>query len=173
MTALGTEVCLHEPGLQLYLMREHVQPVSMSALVILVRIYALLVNADSKYAAEDAPAPTALHSFQARVENGKILVTADPESTQKKNMSRQPKLLASGYQASNKPGVVIVGGGSGAFHAIESLREVSIYPLLIAHSSLDATLTDLWLVYSMATTVSLQFCQRKAMLPSIGTPTSY
>ncbi|KAI0806103.1 hypothetical protein BC629DRAFT_1282845 [Irpex lacteus] len=72
---------------------------------------------------EDAPAPTALHSFQARVENGKILVTADPASTEKKNMSRQPKLLASGYQASNKPGVVIVGGGSGAFHAIESLRE--------------------------------------------------
>ncbi|KAI0703812.1 hypothetical protein BC835DRAFT_1262345 [Cytidiella melzeri] len=72
---------------------------------------------------EDAPAPMALHSFQARVEDGKILVTADPASTEKKNMARQPKLLASGYQASNTPGVVIVGGGSGAFHAVESLRE--------------------------------------------------
>ncbi|KAI0090249.1 hypothetical protein BDY19DRAFT_939199 [Irpex rosettiformis] len=72
---------------------------------------------------EDAPAPTALHSFQARVENGKILITANPADTEKKNLSRPPKLLASGYQASNKPGVVIVGGGSGAFHAIESLRE--------------------------------------------------
>ncbi|KAI0346178.1 hypothetical protein BDW22DRAFT_1352201 [Trametopsis cervina] len=72
---------------------------------------------------EDAPAPKAIHSFQAHVENGKILVTADPSCTQKANMSRTPKLLASGYQASNKPGVVIVGGGSGAFHAVESLRE--------------------------------------------------
>jgi apoptosis-inducing factor 3 len=73
---------------------------------------------------EDAPAPMAIHSFQARVEDGKILVTADPANTEKKNMARSPKLLASGYQASNKPGVVIVGGGSGAFHAVESLREV-------------------------------------------------
>ena len=74
--------------------------------------------------AEDAPAPAALHSFKAHVENGKILVSADPADTLKKNMSRPPTLLASGYQASNTPGVVIVGGGSGAFHTVESLREV-------------------------------------------------
>ncbi|RDX43800.1 hypothetical protein OH76DRAFT_1360708 [Lentinus brumalis] len=74
---------------------------------------------------EDAPAPTALHSFKAEVVNGKIQVTADPSATLSKNKSRQPKLLAAG---SNVPvgqgkGVVIVGGGSGAFMAIESLRE--------------------------------------------------
>ncbi|KAI0349718.1 hypothetical protein OH77DRAFT_1431756 [Trametes cingulata] len=74
---------------------------------------------------EDAPAPTALHSFKAEIVNGKINVTADPANTTSANKSRQPKLLATG---SNVPvgqgkGVVIVGGGSGAFHAIESLRE--------------------------------------------------
>lgn len=51
-------------------------------------------------------------------------MTADPENTTKKNMSRQPRLLATGSAQSTTPGVVIVGGGSGAFHAIESLREV-------------------------------------------------
>ncbi|KAI0366285.1 hypothetical protein BV20DRAFT_971998 [Pilatotrama ljubarskyi] len=74
---------------------------------------------------EDAPAPTALHTFKAEIANGKINVTADPANTTSANKSRQPKLLATG---SNVPvgqgkGVVIVGGGSGAFHAIESLRE--------------------------------------------------
>ncbi|KIP10452.1 hypothetical protein PHLGIDRAFT_33845 [Phlebiopsis gigantea 11061_1 CR5-6] len=72
---------------------------------------------------EDAPAPTALHSFQAHVSEGKIYVTADPQSTTKANMSRPPKLLSTGSAASAGPGVVIVGGGSGAFHAIEGLRE--------------------------------------------------
>ena len=76
--------------------------------------------------AEDAPAPTALHSFQAHVSEGKIFVTADPQNTTKANMSRPPKLLATGSAASTGPGVVIVGGGSGAFHAVESLREVSV-----------------------------------------------
>lgn len=73
---------------------------------------------------EDAPAPSALHSFKAHVEDGKILVTADPGKTLKNNMSRQPKLLASAPGVNAGPGVVIVGGGSGAFHAVESLREV-------------------------------------------------
>jgi len=41
-------------------------------------------------------------------------------------MSRAPTLLASGVSSSHSKGVVIVGGGSGAFHAVESLREVSI-----------------------------------------------
>ncbi|EKM58472.1 uncharacterized protein PHACADRAFT_252817 [Phanerochaete carnosa HHB-10118-sp] len=72
---------------------------------------------------EDAPAPSALHSFKAEVKDGQIHVTADPENTNKKNMSRQPKLLATGSAQSTTPGVVIVGGGSGAFHAVESLRE--------------------------------------------------
>lgn len=73
---------------------------------------------------EDAPAPSALHSFKAEVKSGQIYVTADPENTNKKNMSRQPRLLATGSAQSTTPGVVIVGGGSGGFHAVESLREV-------------------------------------------------
>ena len=75
-------------------------------------------------ATEDAPAPSALHSFKAEVKDGQIYVTADPENTNKKNMSRQPRLLATGSGQASTPGVVIVGGGSAAFHAVESLREV-------------------------------------------------
>jgi len=71
---------------------------------------------------EDAPAPSALHSFKAFVQDGKIHVTADPGQTLKANMSRQPKLLATGASEGGS-GLVIVGGGSGAFHAVESLRE--------------------------------------------------
>jgi hypothetical protein len=40
----------------------------------------------------------ALHSFKATVENGKILVTANAENTKKANMSRPPRLLASGTE---------------------------------------------------------------------------
>ncbi|KAI0926250.1 hypothetical protein AcW1_008468 [Taiwanofungus camphoratus] len=71
---------------------------------------------------EDAPAPAAIHSFKAHVSGGKIHVTADPSSTVKSNFSRQPKLLATGVGSHGK-GVVIAGGGSGAFHCIDSLRE--------------------------------------------------
>ncbi|KAF5327184.1 hypothetical protein D9619_004398 [Psilocybe cf. subviscida] len=71
---------------------------------------------------EDAPAPMALHSFETRIKDGKIEVTAITENTLKQNMSRQAKLLATGVNSVGK-GIVIVGGGSGAFHAVESLRE--------------------------------------------------
>ncbi|KAH9068159.1 flavoprotein [Lactarius deliciosus] len=71
---------------------------------------------------EDAPAPSALHSFQTHIADGKIYVTADPANTTKEKFSRPPKLLASGTEVGGA-GVVIVGGGSGAFHAVESLRE--------------------------------------------------
>ena len=77
---------------------------------------------------EDAPAPTALHSFKAYVAYGKIYVTADPSNTLKKNLSRQPTIPTS-FQ-DNTPGVVIVGGGSGAFQTVESLREVRMLLLL-------------------------------------------
>jgi hypothetical protein len=78
---------------------------------------------------EDAPAPAAIHSFQTHVTDGKIYVTADPANTTKEKMSRPPKLLSSGSEVGGA-GVVIVGGGSGAFHATESLREVSPAHLL-------------------------------------------
>ncbi|KAI9512976.1 flavoprotein [Russula earlei] len=71
---------------------------------------------------EDAPAPAALHSFQTHITDGKIYVTADPANTTKDKLSRPPKLLSSGGEVGGA-GVVIVGGGSGAFHATESLRE--------------------------------------------------
>ncbi|KAG9083863.1 hypothetical protein FS749_005679 [Ceratobasidium sp. UAMH 11750] len=71
---------------------------------------------------EDAPAPNALHAFKAEVQDGKIVVTADPEKTTKKNISRDPKLAAVQVSAS-EPGVVVVGGGSGGLFTIESLRE--------------------------------------------------
>ncbi len=75
---------------------------------------------------EDAPAPSALHRFKAEVKDGKILVTADPSATLSANKSRPPTLLATGSDvaAGQGKGVVIVGGGSGAFMCIESLREV-------------------------------------------------
>ncbi|KAF5382137.1 hypothetical protein D9615_004300 [Tricholomella constricta] len=71
---------------------------------------------------EDAPAPSAIHSFKAHVADGKIHVTANPTNTLKENKARQPKLLSSGSDSVGK-GVIIVGGGSGAFQTVESLRE--------------------------------------------------
>ncbi|KDQ56956.1 hypothetical protein JAAARDRAFT_35554 [Jaapia argillacea MUCL 33604] len=76
---------------------------------------------------EDAPAPSALHSFNTHITSGKIYVTADPSKTKSDNKSRAPKLLAEGFEGSvggtGKHGVVVVGGGSGAFQLVESLRE--------------------------------------------------
>lgn len=75
---------------------------------------------------EDAPAPAAIHSFKTRVSDGKIFVTADEERVSKPNMSRLPKVPSNpdAGLTSGNAGVVIVGGGSGAFHSIISLREV-------------------------------------------------
>ncbi|KAH7912323.1 hypothetical protein BJ138DRAFT_1134802 [Hygrophoropsis aurantiaca] len=72
---------------------------------------------------EDAPAPSAIHSFKTSIKDGNIYVTADPSRTTKGNMTRAPKLLATSAGESAKKGVVIIGGGSATFHAIESLRE--------------------------------------------------
>ncbi|KAL1744490.1 hypothetical protein HDZ31DRAFT_38619 [Schizophyllum fasciatum] len=71
---------------------------------------------------EDAPAPTAIHSFKAEAKDGKIFVSADPSKTTKEEKERAPKLLSTGNEGSGK-GVLIIGGGSATFHAIESLRE--------------------------------------------------
>jgi hypothetical protein len=43
----------------------------------------------------------ALHSFKAAIEDGKIVVTANPELTTKANKSRPPRLLASGTEVGN------------------------------------------------------------------------
>ncbi|KAJ7352440.1 hypothetical protein DFH08DRAFT_858938 [Mycena albidolilacea] len=71
---------------------------------------------------EDAPAPDALHSFQVQINDGQIHVTANAPDTLKANLSRPPKLTTTGTET-NGDGVVIVGGGSATFHAVESLRE--------------------------------------------------
>lgn len=53
-------------------------------------------------------------------------MTADPKYTKKDdNLVRQPN-IASNLNREESSGVVIVGGGSGTIHAIESLREVFI-----------------------------------------------
>lgn len=65
----------------------------------------------------------ALHSFKTSVANGEINVTARTENTLKKNLARPATLLDGGVYTLGL-GVVIVGGGSGTFHAVESLREV-------------------------------------------------
>ncbi|THH10887.1 hypothetical protein EW145_g1008 [Phellinidium pouzarii] len=71
---------------------------------------------------EDAPALDAIHSFKAVVRDGKIHVTADPKNTLKSNMKRPPILTTDGIVTPGN-GVVIVGGGAGAIHTVESLRE--------------------------------------------------
>jgi len=69
---------------------------------------------------EDSPAPDALHSFQVKVSDGQIHVTANPSDTLKTNLARAPKLTTA---ETSGAGVVIVGGGSATFHAVESLKE--------------------------------------------------
>ncbi|KAJ6612313.1 hypothetical protein B0H10DRAFT_2223313 [Mycena sp. CBHHK59/15] len=70
---------------------------------------------------EDAPAPDALHSFQVQISDGQIHVTARSSDTEKANLARAPKLTTATETSGS--GVVIVGGGSATFHAVESLRE--------------------------------------------------
>ncbi|KAJ3716002.1 hypothetical protein C8R42DRAFT_725191 [Lentinula raphanica] len=92
---------------------------------------------------EDAPAPSAIHSFKAHISNGKIHVTANPDFTLKENLARPPKLSTAGFDAVGK-GTVIIGGGSGAFQAVESLREHGYkFPITIVskepHAPIDRT----------------------------------
>ena len=64
---------------------------------------------------------------------GKIVVTAPLDKVTKKNMERvsQPNAPDSAINASK--GTVIVGGGSGAIHTIESLREVCLMSYIRFH----------------------------------------
>ena len=76
---------------------------------------------------EDAPAINSLHSFRAHVENGKIFVTAREQNTLKANMAQPPALSSVGIEVPGDESVVIVGGGAGAIHAIESLRLARVH----------------------------------------------
>lgn len=62
------------------------------------------------------------------MQDGKIFVTANKKQTLKENKSRPPVLTSSDAAPGN--GVIIVGGGAGAVHAVESLREVSVVSIL-------------------------------------------
>ncbi|KZV59680.1 flavo protein [Peniophora sp. CONT] len=70
---------------------------------------------------EDAPGSAPIHSFKTTIENGQIHVTAEPASTKPENKSRPPKVVSTVEESG--PGVVVVGGGSGAYGVVESLRE--------------------------------------------------
>ncbi|KAK0204677.1 hypothetical protein DFS33DRAFT_1321953 [Desarmillaria ectypa] len=92
---------------------------------------------------EDAPAPAGIHSFETRVTDGKIYVSANPAYTLKEKMARPPKLSTTGFDAVGK-GTIIVGGGAGAFSLVESLRENGYkYPITILtkepHAPIDRT----------------------------------
>ncbi|EKM78680.1 hypothetical protein AGABI1DRAFT_85596 [Agaricus bisporus var. burnettii JB137-S8] len=91
---------------------------------------------------EDAPALAAIHSFKTHVADGKIHVSAHPENTLKDNMRRYPGLL--NEDTSFKKGLIIVGGGAGAFFAVDSLREYGYkLPITILskepHAPIDRT----------------------------------
>lgn len=73
---------------------------------------------------EDAPAIDSIHSFVAEVKDGQIYVTANEENTLKNNMARAPALSSITAGEDSSESVVIVGGGAGTMHAIESLRLV-------------------------------------------------
>ena len=66
-----------------------------------------------------------MHSFKAVVQDDKILVTADPKRTLKDNKSRA---LSASFDGTIAPGngTIIVGGGAGAIHTVESLREACL-----------------------------------------------
>ncbi|SJL00039.1 related to rhodocoxin reductase [Armillaria ostoyae] len=92
---------------------------------------------------EDAPAPAGIHSFETRVTDGKIYVSANPAYTLKEKTARPPKLSTTSFDAVGK-GTIIVGGGAGAFSLVESLRENGYkYPITILtkepHAPIDRT----------------------------------
>ncbi|KAL7419530.1 Apoptosis-inducing factor 1 [Cryptotrichosporon argae] len=70
---------------------------------------------------EDAPGLDSLWKFSATVADGKISVTADPAEVQSK-VGRVVARARTQRAAPKKERVVIVGGGSGGIHTIESLR---------------------------------------------------
>ncbi len=76
---------------------------------------------------EDAPALSSIHSFKAEISSeGKIVVTAPLDKVTKKDMERVLQLDVSDASIKASKGTVIVGGGSGAIHTIESLRTVRL-----------------------------------------------
>ena len=80
---------------------------------------------------EDSPGLDSLWSFKAEEKDGKIVVSASEKEVKSKvgKVAAKTKYMAKkeAMQKGNEgETVVIVGGGSGGIHAIESLRMVSL-----------------------------------------------
>ena len=102
----------------------------------------------------------ALHSFKTQIKEGKIHVTADPANTLKSNMNRQATLRATRANSTGK-GVIIVGGGAGAFHAVESMREVSCFAYWVGYQAFSGILRT-------ATRDQLPFSPKRQTIPLTG-----
>ncbi|KAJ6631031.1 flavoprotein [Mycena sp. CBHHK59/15] len=120
---------------------------------------------------EDAPAPDALHSFQVQISDGQIHVTARSSDTEKANLARAPKLTTATETSGS--GVVIVGGGSATFHAVESLRELVLIvrsPLITDASKIEyRSAADLKIKYGTnmrvdVTVTSVDFAKKEVIL---------
>lgn len=84
---------------------------------------------------EDAPGPQNLQKFKLELDGKDIYVTADVEDIKKNVRQTKPPKSAQ----SDKNGVVIVGGGSGALYAVEGLREVRFVEFDLQHSAHRST----------------------------------
>ena len=76
---------------------------------------------------EDSPGLDSLWSFAATVKDGKIVVKASAKEVN----SKVGRIVGKARTEKPSPGaetVVIVGGGSGGIHTVESLRMVSRVP---------------------------------------------
>lgn len=74
---------------------------------------------------EDAPGLDSLYKWSAEIKNDKIVVTADQKELKSKVGRIVPRSKAKGVPKEDQT-VVIIGGGSGGIHTIESLRMVSL-----------------------------------------------
>lgn len=72
---------------------------------------------------EDAPGLDSLWSFSADVKDGKIVVSASEKEVQSK-VGRIVSKARTEKPVQDKESVIIVGGGSGGIHCVESLRMV-------------------------------------------------
>lgn len=76
---------------------------------------------------EDAPALDSLYKYKTEVKDGKIVVSAS-EKELKSKVGRKIPRARNPIPGTKMETVVIVGGGSGGIHTIESLREVCLPP---------------------------------------------
>lgn len=92
---------------------------------------------------EDAPGLDSLWKFSATVKDGKIVVAASQKEIKSKVGRVVPKAKTEKGVQESKETVVIVGGGSGGIHTVESLRMVRFLvlgPGLISRTALWAIL---------------------------------